>query len=76
MGIVDLDHLILCKRVYAVFFAVYRDPDRTVMSTPNKIHSTPEKQGKDYDANDKCQFFFLQIPVPLFLEKSYFLILI
>ena len=72
IGIIDLDHLVLCKKVCAVFLAIYRDTDRTIMSTPGKVHATPENQSKHHDTDDKSQFFFLQIKLPHFYKRGNF----
>lgn len=62
--IVDLDHLILCKGVGAVFFTVYSDAHSPIVTAADKVHTAPEDQGKHNDADDKSQFFFLQTKIP------------
>ena len=64
IGIVDLDHLILCKGVGAVFFTVYSDAHSPIVTAADKVHAGPEKQGKNNDADDKSQFFFFQREFP------------
>jgi len=64
IGIIDADHLILCKGVGAVFFTVYRDSDSPIVTASDKVHASPENQGKNNDANDESQFFFLQTKIP------------
>lgn len=72
VGIAYLDHLVPRKRVRAVFLTIYRDTDRTIMSTPGKVHATPENQSKHHDTDDKSQFVFLQIKLPHFYKRGNF----
>lgn len=60
IGIVDLDHLILCKGVGAVFFTVYSDAHSPIVTAADKVHAAPEDQGKNNDADDENQFFFFK----------------
>ena len=64
IGIIDADHLILCKGVGAVFFTVYRDSDSPIVTASDKVHASPENQGKNNDADDKSQFLFFQTKIP------------
>ena len=64
IGIVDLDHLILCKGVGDVFFTVYSDAHSPIVTAADKVHAGPEKQGKNNDADNKSQFFFFQREFP------------
>lgn len=64
IGIVDLDHLILCKGISTIYFSVYGDTYASVMSATDKVHAAPEDQGKHNDADDESQFFFLQTKIP------------
>lgn len=62
--IVDPDYLILCKGISTIYFSVYGDTYASVMSATDKVHAAPEDQGKNNDADDENQFFFLQIKTP------------
>ena len=64
IGIVDLDHLILCKGISTVYLSVYGDTYASIVPAADKVHTAPEDQGKHNDADDESQFFFLQTKIP------------
>ena len=46
IGIIDADHLILCKGVGAIFFTVYRDSDSPIVTASDKYMPARESGQK------------------------------
>ena len=65
--IVDLNSLVLCQRIGAIFFTVYSNTDCPMTAFIDKRHFSPHRKCKNKDSSYKYEFFFLQGYYSIFL---------